>query len=72
MKQYYVYLLASKKHGTIYLGVTNDLIKRVYEHKLGMVKGFTKQYKVQKLVYYEVTNDIKEAITREKKLKKVE
>jgi len=53
MKPAYVYILASKKNGTLYIGVTSDLIKRIYEHKNGLVDGFTKKYKVHLLVYYE-------------------
>lgn len=70
MKQYYVYILASKKNGTLYIGVTNNLIKRIYEHKHGLVEGFTQSYAVNKLVYYEETPDIKSAISREKQMKK--
>jgi putative endonuclease len=70
MFQYYVYLLASGKYGTLYAGVTNDLIKRVYEHKESLVDGFTKKYKVHQLVYYETHDDIHEAILREKQIKK--
>ena len=68
--QYYVYLLASKRNGTLYLGVTSNLIKRVYEHKNNLVSGFTQKYKVHNLVYYETTDDINSAITREKQLKR--
>jgi putative endonuclease len=57
-RQYYVYLLASKRNGTLYLGVTSNLIKRVYEHKNNLVSGFTQKYKVHNLVYYETTDDI--------------
>lgn len=70
MKDYYVYILASKKDGVLYIGVTSDLIKRVYEHKQGFVSSFTKKYHVNKLVYYEVGQDTYAAITREKQLKK--
>ena len=69
MKTYYVYILASKRNGTLYIGLTNNLMKRVYEHKQGMVKGFTKKYHVDKLVYYEETNDANSAISREKQMK---
>ena len=70
MKDYYVYILASKKNGTLYIGVTNDLIRRVYEHKHGFVNGFTKKYQVHRLVYYEHTHDVKSAIQKEKQMKK--
>ncbi len=69
MKTYYVYILASKRNGTLYIGVTSDLKKRVYEHKSGKVESFTKKYKIDKLVYFEETQDIESAIIREKKLK---
>jgi putative endonuclease len=68
--QYYVYILASKKKGTLYIGVTSDLVKRIYEHKHDLVEGFSKQYKVHNLVYFEITESIESAIAREKKLKK--
>ncbi len=70
MNQYYVYILASQKNGTLYIGVTNNLTKRIYEHKHDLVEGFTKKYKVHRLVYFETTEDINSAITREKRLKK--
>ena len=70
LKHFYVYLLASKRNGTLYIGVTSDLVKRVHEHKNNLVDGFTKKYNVHNLVYYEATEDINSAITREKQLKK--
>ncbi|MDD3645797.1 MAG: GIY-YIG nuclease family protein [Candidatus Gracilibacteria bacterium] len=70
MKTYYVYILASKRNGTLYIGVTNDLIRRIYEHKNKLINGFTKDYQIDKLVYFEETNDIKVALQREKNLKK--
>ena len=69
-KEYYVYILASQKYGTLYIGITNNLLKRVYQHKEGLVDGFTKKYHVNKLVYYEVHEDIHEALLREKQMKK--
>ncbi len=68
--QYYVYILASRKKGTLYIGVTSDLVKRIYEHKNDLLEGFTRQYKVHNLVYFEITESIESAIAREKKLKK--
>ena len=68
-KQYFVYLLASKPYGTLYVGVTSNLIQRVFQHKEGLVDGFTKKYNVHQLVYYEVQLDIREAILREKRIK---
>jgi len=70
LKQYYVYILASRRNGTLYIGVTGDLVKRVYEHKQNDVEGFTKQYKVHNLVYYDTYGDVSEAILREKQMKK--
>ncbi|MGJ5204641.1 GIY-YIG nuclease family protein [Bradyrhizobium sp. HKCCYLR20261] len=67
---YYVYLLASKKHGTLYLGATNDPVRRVYEHRTKATPGFTSRYDVGKLVWFEVYDDPGTAITREKELKK--
>jgi putative endonuclease len=64
-----VYILASKKHWVLYVWVTNNLMRRVYEHKNGLVEGFTKKYHVKKLVYYEQTESIEAAIQREKQLK---
>ncbi len=66
---YYVYILASRRNGTLYIGVTNNLIKRVYEHKNDLVEGFTKKYGVHRLVYYEQSENVKSAIEREKRLK---
>ena len=70
MKQFYVYILASEQNGTLYVGVTSNLIKRVYEHKNNLVKGFTSKYSVHILVYYEETNNAIDAITREKQIKR--
>jgi putative endonuclease len=67
---YYVYILASKKYGTLYIGVTSDLVRRVYEHKTKVVPGFTKRYGVDKLVLFEIFDDPTSAIAREKELKK--
>ena len=69
-KQYFVYILASRKNGTIYIGVTNDLLKRVGQHKNNLVEGFTSKYNVHILVYYEGFSHITDAINREKQLKK--
>jgi len=70
MRNYYVYILTNRKLGTLYIGVTNNIERRVYEHRNNLVDGFTKKYNLKKLVYYEITTDINSAITREKKLKK--
>jgi putative endonuclease len=67
---YYVYMLASKKNGVLYIGVTNDLIRRIYEHKTNAVKSFTERYNVHLLVWFEIYDDPLTAITREKELKK--
>ena len=67
---YYVYVLSNKYNNVIYVGVTNNLTRRVYEHKNKLVEGFTKKYNVDKLVYYEYTNSIEAAIKREKEIKK--
>jgi putative endonuclease len=69
MKTYYVYILATDRNGTIYIGVTNDLVRRLDEHHSGDTEGFTKKYGVHKLVYFEQTPDIEAAIYREKQLK---
>ena len=66
---YYVYILASDKNGTLYVGVTNDLLRRVYEHKEGAAEGFTKRHGVKRLVSFEVHESIETAIRREKALK---
>jgi putative endonuclease len=68
-KQYYVYILASKYNGTLYIGVTSDLKKRIFEHKNNLTKSFTEKYNVHLLVYFEATTDVNSAITREKQLK---
>ena len=69
-RQYYVYILASGPYGTLYVGITNDLKRRVWEHQNDFVKGFTQRYGVHSLVWYEVHEDPYEAITREKRIKK--
>ena len=69
-KQYWVYILASRKNGTLYIGITSDLKKRVWEHKNDLVPGFTEKYEVHTLVYYEEHATAEDAITREKRLKK--
>ena len=69
MKSYYVYIMASKKNGTLYIGVTNDLVRRVYEHKTNVTKGFTAKYGVKSLVHFEEYNEIGLALQREKNLK---
>ena len=67
---YYVYVLASGRNGTLYVGVTNDLLRRVYEHREGLVPGFTKRYGVHLLVHWEEFSEIGEAIAREKRVKR--
>ena len=64
-----VYILASKRNGTLYIGVTSDLIKRIWEHKSDLVEGFTKQYQMHDLVWYETSENMESAIIREKQLK---
>lgn len=66
---YFVYILTNQYNTVFYIGVTNNIVKRTFEHKTGLVEGFTKKYRVKKLVYLEEYNDIKEAIAREKQLK---
>ena len=68
-KQPAVYILASKRNGTLYIGVTSDLVKRIWEHKNNIVEGFTKRYNVHRLVWYELHGSMESAITREKRLK---
>ena len=68
-KQYYIYILTNFENGTLYTGVTNDLARRIYEHKNKLVEGFTKKYELDKLVYYEIFDNIKCAILREKQIK---
>ena len=70
MRRGYVYILASQRNGTLYIGVTSDLIKRMYEHRMEYVEGFSKKYHAHLLVYYEICTDISGAILREKQLKK--
>jgi len=67
-KEYYVYMMTNRSR-TLYTGVTNNLEKRAYEHKHKMIDGFTKKYNITKLVYYETTNDVNSAISREKQIK---
>jgi len=69
-KSGYVYILASKKNGTLYVGVTSNLQARVWQHKQHLIEGFTKKYRVNQLVYFEVHEDINAAILREKQIKK--
>jgi putative endonuclease len=70
MKKFCVYILCNKRNGTLYTGVTSDIVKRVYEHKHGLVEGFTKKYNVHRLVCYEIHESAESAIVREKQLKK--
>jgi len=68
-KQYYVYILTNKSNKVLYIGVTNNLVRRMFEHKNKLVEGFAKKYNLTKLVYYDLTNDVESAINREKQLK---
>jgi putative endonuclease len=70
VKSYFVYILASDRNGTLYIGVTSDLVKRMWEHKNKKVDGFTKKYDVENLVYYKQTEDVMSALNREKQMKK--
>ncbi|MEW6455242.1 MAG: GIY-YIG nuclease family protein [Acidobacteriota bacterium] len=72
MKKFYVYILCNKRNGTLYTGITSDLVKRVYEHKNNLVNGFTKKYNVHRLVWYEIHETAETAILREKQIKKWE
>ncbi len=69
-KQFHVYILASKRNGTLYIGVTSKLVQRVWQHKQGAVDGFTKQYNVNRLVYFEAHDAAESAIVRERQIKK--
>ena len=69
MRDYFVYMLASQRNGTLYVGVTNDLVRRIGEHKSGEVPGFTKRHSVSLLVWYEAFGEINDAIAREKQIK---
>jgi putative endonuclease len=69
MKQYFVYILSNKRNGAMYVGITNNLERRVYEHKNKLSDGFTKKYGLDKLVYFEETSDVRDALEREKQLK---
>jgi putative endonuclease len=71
MKKFYTYILASQKNGTLYIGITSDLVKRIYEHKNKITGGFSAKYNVNMLVYYEVFDDAENAIVREKRMKKL-
>jgi len=68
--QYFVYILSSKYNGTLYVGITNNLQRRINEHKAGLIKGFTKKYNVNRLMYFETFQNVSEAIKREKNIKK--
>ena len=67
--QYYVYILFNNKYGSLYVGITNDLKRRIYEHKQKLIKGFTARYGIDKLGYFEMTDSVESAILREKQLK---
>lgn len=70
MKRYYFYIMTNKRNGTLYVGVTNNIVRRIYEHKNKLQKGFTKKYNLTLLVHFEVFNYVKDAISREKQIKK--
>jgi putative endonuclease len=69
-ENFYIYILASRRRGTLYIGVTSDLIRRVHEHRNGLVEGFTNKYGVKRLVYYELARDAETALSRERQMKK--
>ena len=68
-RNYYVYILTNQLHSVLYVGMTNDLKRRIFEHKNGIIEGFTKKFQIKHLIYYETTNDVRSAIEREKQLK---
>ena len=68
--QYYVYILANRKNGTLYTGMTNDLVRRTFEHKQRLANGFTKKHGVKNLVYFEAHEDVRQALQRERNLKR--
>ena len=70
MKTYYIYIMTNKHHNVLYIGVTNNLLRRVYEHKKNLIEGFTKKYNCHKLVWYQQTDDVTAAITQQKRMKK--
>jgi putative endonuclease len=70
MKTFFVYILCNKRNGTLYIGVTSDLIKRVYEHRNNIIDGFTNKYNIHNLVWYEIHENVQQAIIREKQIKK--
>ena len=70
MEQSYVYILTNRKQGVLYIGVTSDLVKRIWQHREGLAEGFTKRYNLKTLVWFEVHQEIMSAITREKQIKK--
>ena len=69
-RSYFVYIMTNKKHGTLYTGVTNDLVRRVYQHREGLVEGFTRKHGLKRLAWYEPFDDIEQAILREKRIKR--
>jgi putative endonuclease len=69
MAEFYIYILASRPGGAIYIGVTNDIVRRVYEHKSGVIDGFTRRYGVSRLVYFEQYDDVRAALQRERNIK---